>query len=30
MRLQPEAYRWAMLDETGAVLDAGGPVECRG
>ena len=30
MRLQPDAYRWAMLDQTGAVLDAGGPVQCRG
>ena len=29
MRLQPDAYRWAMLDETGAVLDAGGPVRCH-
>jgi hypothetical protein len=30
MRLQPDAYRWAMLDETGALLDAGGPVRCHG
>ena len=29
MRLQPKGYRFAMLDETGAVLDAGGPVPCH-